>query len=232
LNKQFDSKQGLNDIELTQLYEEIERELAKHDWIAGYKHLPLVAVGGTARAVGKIHQASIDYPLAQTHNYPMSDADVMELFNQLRALPQDKRKKTNGLSKDRADVIIPGLAILTKIFQYTDAERYVICGAGLRDGVFHKLFFPEQPLHNNPLEYSIENLIALRAALLRAHTDHLRPRADQLLCSFMKVAVGEQGYALYSIAGARAYRVVATSDYCQCAQHTLYVSVHPRVEGL
>ncbi|MCM3632512.1 Ppx/GppA phosphatase family protein [Paenibacillus camelliae] len=232
LNKQFDSKQGLNDIELTQLYEEIERELAKHDWIAGYKHLPLVAVGGTARAVGKIHQASIDYPLAQTHNYPMSDADVMELFNQLRALPQDKRKKTNGLSKDRADVIIPGLAILTKIFQYTDAERYVICGAGLRDGVFHKLFFPEQPLHNNPLEYSIENLIALHTALPRAHTDHISALADQLLSILMKDDPSRQSYALYLNAAARLYRIGATIEYYQFAKHTFYLIVHSHLNGL
>jgi len=231
-NKRFDSKTGLSDEQLTELKQEIQRELSEHDWISHYKHLPLIAVGGTARAVGKIHQASIDYPFAQTHNYPILEYSASELFDQLRLMPQDKRKKTAGLSKDRADVIIPGLAILTEVFHYIQATHYVICGAGLRDGVFHKLFFPEQPLQKNPLEYSVENLIALHTALPRAHTDHVSKLADQLLSCLMKDDASKEMYAVYLNTAARLYRIGATIEYYQFAKHTFYLIVHSHLNGL
>lgn len=231
-NKRFDSKNGLSDVDLDALKSEVLQAMSEHEWITRYAHLPLIAVGGTARALGKIHQAATDYPFSQTHNYPLASQSVLELFHELRLLPQDKRKKIAGLSKDRVDVIIPGFAILTTVYQYIQATHYIICGAGLRDGVFHKLFFPEQPLQQNPLDYSVENIIALHTAIPHAHTKHISQLADQLLSCLMQHDSSKEIFRVYLNTAARLYRIGATIEYYHYEKHTFYLIVHSHLNGL
>lgn len=123
--------------------------------------LPLIAVGGTARAFGKLVHARQRYPFAQSHNYAVEGRMAGELLEVLRQLPLDKRKKFPGLSKDRADVIVPGLAVLNAIYKACMASSFLICGSGLRDGLFFSSRFAGQPLLPDVLNYSVSNLAAL-----------------------------------------------------------------------
>jgi len=231
-NKKYDSHQGLTDQQLQSLQQDVITELSKHDWITQSAHLPLIAVGGTARSLGKIHQAAIQYPFTQTHNYPIQSEQVWELFQHLRQLPQDKRKKEAGLSKDRVDVIVPGIAVMSTIFQYIQGTHYIICGAGLRDGVFHKLFFPEQPLLQHPLQYSVQNLLALHTAVPRAHVEHVSKLAVQSLQQLHNDNENLARLSLYLETAANLYRIGATIDYYDYSKHTFYLIIHSHLNGL
>lgn len=231
-NRKYDSKQGLSDADLEHIGQDVQLALGEHKWIKKYANLPLIAVGGTARALGKIHQAAVHYPFRQTHNYPITEQQVTELFEHIRLMPQDKRKKEPGLSKDRADVIVPGFAILTTIFQYIQATQYVICGAGLRDGLFHKLCFPEQPLVQNPLQYSLHNLLALHTAVPRAHIDHISGLACKLLTSLHGQEQGLEQFILYLDTASKLYRIGATIDHYDFSKHTFYLVIHSHLNGL
>lgn len=231
-NKKYDSKQGLSNEHLSNIQAEVKQALSKHDWISRYAHLPLIAVGGTARALGKIHQASVHYPFTQTHNYPIEDQQVTELFEHLRTMPQDKRKKEPGLSKDRADVIVPGFAVLTTIFNYIKSTHYIICGAGLRDGVLHKLFFPEQPLLQHPIEYSVNNLLALHTAVPKAHSEHVASLSIQLMTALQQKEPQIERLMLYLEIAAKLHRIGATIDYYDYSKHTFYLIIHSHLNGL
>ena len=231
-NKKYDSQQGLSDQQLQSMQQDVITELNKHHWISQYAELPLIAVGGTARSLCKIHQAAAHYPFTKTHNYPIPTEQVEELFQHLRQLPQDKRKKEAGLSKDRADVIVPGIAVLSTIFQYIQGSHYIICGAGLRDGLFHKLFFPEQPLLQHPLQYSVQNLIALHTAVPRAHVELVSTLAGQLLQQLHSDTSTLEQLSLYLDAAAKLYRIGATIDYYDYSKHTFYLIIHSHLNGL
>ena len=41
----------------------------------------LVAVGGSARNVARIHQAEHSYPIGGVHNYTMTNKDIDEVFD-------------------------------------------------------------------------------------------------------------------------------------------------------
>lgn len=231
-NKKYDSHQGLTDQQLHSLQQDVITELSKHEWISQYAHLPLIAVGGTARSLGKIHQAAIQYPFTQTHNYPIQSEQVWTLFQHLSQLPQDKRKKEAGLSKDRVDVIVPGIAVMSTIFQYIQGTHYIICGAGLRDGLFHKLFFPEQPLLQHPLQYSVQNLLALHTAVPRTHVEHVSKLAMQLLQHLYNGNENVAQLSLYLETAANLYRIGATIDYYDYSKHTFYLIIHSHLNGL
>ena len=64
-----------------------------------------------------------------------------------------------GLAKDRADIIVPGVLILRTVFGILQGDRYVVSGAGLRDGILRDLMAPHRPASPTALEDSIRNFI-------------------------------------------------------------------------
>ena len=91
--KRFATDGKLDDHALQQLEAAVREAIAAEPWIASMPGLPLVGIGGTARALAKIHQAHTKYPLPQTHNYGMGASDTDALFALLREAPADSSWK-------------------------------------------------------------------------------------------------------------------------------------------
>lgn len=236
MNKRFDSRDGLPDEGLKTLETIVAAAIQEHPWLVETPGLPLIGVGGTVRALGKVHQAAIDYPFRQTHNYIIEKDGVDELFHTMRALPLDRRRKLPGLSKDRADVIIPGIAILRVVYRAISACHYRICGAGLRDGLFHSTRFPNRPMLSDPLAYSLKNLSLLHTEAPKQHVmqvnrlsmdllDALKPSANTPLSS------SNEAERLLG-AASQLHRIGASIDYYDYAPHTFYLIVHSQLNGM
>ncbi|MBO9599227.1 MAG: Ppx/GppA family phosphatase, partial [Cohnella sp.] len=108
----------------------VMQQLASEPWIGQYPGLPVIGLGGTVRALAKLQQRVTDYPLPLLHGYELKADGVAARLNQLASIPVDKRKKLPGLSKDRGDVIVPGLAILLGIIKQAKSSSVIVCGAG------------------------------------------------------------------------------------------------------
>ncbi|MHA6485216.1 Ppx/GppA phosphatase family protein [Paenibacillus sp. strain BS8-2] len=232
MNKTFDSKEGLSDESLKAIETIVTAAVKEHPWIGEISGLPLIGVGGTVRALGKVHQAAIDYPLRQTHNYIIEKQGVDELFHTMRAMPLDRRRKLPGLSKDRADVIIPGIAILRVISRIIRASHYRICGAGLRDGLFHSTRFPNAPRLADPLAYSLKNLSSLHTEAPKQHVMQVN-RLSLELVDILKsqVPLAAEATRLLDTAS-QLHRIGASIDYYDYAPHTFYLIVHSQLNGM
>lgn len=44
-----------------------------------------------------------------------------------------QRRKVPGLSNERADIIVPGLAIVNALFDITASQQFLVSGCGVRD---------------------------------------------------------------------------------------------------
>lgn len=232
LNKKYDSKNGLSEQELEKLQAELFQQFNAFSWIKSNAHLPLVCLGGTARAFAKIHQADINYPYQQTHHYMINALEAEKLFTELRQRPYEDRKKKPGLSKDRVDVIVPGLAILTSVFKYMQSTHYIICGAGLRDGIFHKLLNGGEAVLSNPVRFSVNNLIALYNIVPKAHRAQVNTLSLQLfdeLKEQLHLNAGQRG--LLDIAS-QLYRIGGAIEYYEYNEHTFYIIAHSRLNGI
>lgn len=232
LNKRFCSKGMLSDENLKELEAYVTEAIRHEPWITQSPGLPLVGVGGTVRAVGKIHQAAYKYPFPLTHNYSISNQQTDELFEQLRKLPLEKRRKLPGLSKDRADVIVPGAAILRLLFRAAKATHYRICGAGLRDGLFHATRFPTHPKLNDVLEYSLNNLSALHPQAPKQHVMQVNRLALELYDVMNDIhSLPSQARILMDTAS-RLFRIGASIDYYEYARHSYYLIINSQLNGL
>lgn len=212
----------------------VMQQLASEPWIGQYPGLPVIGLGGTVRALAKLQQRITDYPLNLLHGYELRAEDVASRLDQLAAIPVDKRKKLPGLSKDRGDVIVPGLAILLGIIRHASASGLTVCGAGLRDGLFFETCVPHYKPQSaeSVLQESIRNLTALYPTAPEDHLNQVRKLAITLYERLTaKYSLPPESRLLLETA-AKLYRIGTAIDYNNSADHTYYMLLHTHWNGL
>ncbi|MFD0962275.1 Ppx/GppA phosphatase family protein [Paenibacillus chungangensis] len=233
MNKRYDSTGGMSDDTLQQLQQQVRKALQELSWVHTAPGLPLIGIGGTVRALAKRHQAAVHYPFAAPHNYMLQEGQVNEMFHHMRLLPLEDRRKLGGLSKDRADVILPGIAILRVFFETVQASHYWICGAGLRDGLFHATRFPSRPLLDDPLAYSVDNMSALHTEAPRGHVLHVNRLAMEMHDYLASICPQLDAISARLLdTASKLFKVGASIDYYDYAKHTFYLIIHAHLNGL
>ncbi|GIQ69852.1 Ppx/GppA family phosphatase [Xylanibacillus composti] len=232
MSKRFTENGELSPDGLSKLRQFISEELQQHAWAAVHPGLPLIGLGGTIRNICKIDQKQRKYSLAKTHQYEMDAPTVAAMLTQLSSLSYEQRKKVEGLSKDRVDLIVPGLTILHTIFEQIHASHYVVCGAGLRNGVFYESVFPGANALSNVLEHSVRNLISLHPAVSLDHVNQVNKLAQELYSELRPIhGYGEREATLLH-AASLLYRIGISVDLYDYQKHTFYLIAHSAIYGL
>ena len=121
----------------------------------------MIGVGGSFRNLFKITRLVKKYPLDTPHNYKMETEDFTGVYDMLKALDVDKRKKIKGLSPHRADIMPAAMAIVKAFVSHMNIERFTIGGYGLREGLMVNQALPitqEKPI-SDVLSYSLETIV-------------------------------------------------------------------------
>ncbi|RTE09242.1 Ppx/GppA family phosphatase [Paenibacillus whitsoniae] len=211
----------------------VVQAIAEHPWIRETPGLPMIGLGGTIRTLGKMSQRRKKHSLSLAHNYELRTGELREFLSLLSAMPLEKRKKIDGLSKDRADIMVPGLLIMDTIYEAAGASKVVISGSGLRDGLFYELFRPEQPVKPDVLEACLDNLLGLHPNAAVQHVRHVDRFAMQLYDALEATAGnGSSRDKELLHTAALMYRIGASVHYYQFLKHTQYVIQGVHLEGL
>lgn len=94
----------------------LSQQFSTLDWLKD-QDVALVGVGGSARNVARIHQSEHAYPISGVHNYTMSDKDIDEVYNVIRKSSRDELNNLDGLSRDRADIILPAVSVFKTLYK-------------------------------------------------------------------------------------------------------------------
>ncbi|GAA4835544.1 Ppx/GppA phosphatase family protein [Paenibacillus vulneris] len=210
----------------------VQQAVASEPWIMEHPGLPMIGLGGTIRSLCKINQKKRKYPLPLTHNYAMSAEDMNELMQWLPSLPADKRKKVDGLSKDRYDIIVPGLMILHTLYEACGASHYIISGAGLRDGLFYESYLSGQHSPCSLAERSARNLLGLHSCVPPEHLEQVADFATELFDALQGLhGLDDSSRTCLRIA-ALLYRIGVSFQYYQFSKHSFYMIANSRLDGL
>lgn len=227
------TKDGMADQEaMAKIRQMVLDALQKEPWIKGHKNLPLVGLGGTIRSVSKLDQRGRKYSLPLTHNYRIEAASVTRLIQTLGPLTPDKRKKVDGMTGSRADIIVPGMVILQTVFEYTGASHYVVSGAGLRDGLLFEALRPGRAQTDDVLEQSIRNLLALHPTIPLKHVEQVNRLALKLFDDMQDLHHLSVRSRSYLHVASLLYRIGVTIFYYDYPKHTFYLIAHSRLYGL
>ncbi len=178
----------------------VQKKFEEHvAWVKD-TNLPIIGIGGTARTFAKMDQAAKEYQLSRIHNYMVEREDFHKLAAEIQGMDFAARKKLEGLSNDRADLITAGSIIMETLMHYAKGKSLIVSGCGLRDGIFYEYYgkkYGEGAIASDVLERSVRNFLGLQEQpmthLTRVHEtalslyDQLRelhgcgPRERQLL---------------------------------------------------
>ncbi|MGG0511372.1 Ppx/GppA family phosphatase [Priestia megaterium] len=122
--------------EYEQIRQYVQAQLDDIPWISN-KKVPIIGIGGSSRNFGQLHQHLIHYPLAGIHQYEMDVSTVQEVKDNLKKLTFSELQKLEGLSKERADTILPSLEAFGLLLNLSNSSKFIISKKGLREGILY-----------------------------------------------------------------------------------------------
>ncbi|MCD8205665.1 MAG: Ppx/GppA family phosphatase [Clostridia bacterium] len=142
--------------------EYVAGELSQIDWLQSLDpDTRLIGVGGSFRNLFKINKMVRKYPLDTVHNYVMDTDDFLSVYDMIKVLDLDKKKKIKGLSAERADILPAAFAIIKSFTGHIGVSKITFSGAGLREGIMFNQANPqtmEKPI-SDVLGYSLNTLV-------------------------------------------------------------------------
>lgn len=114
----------------------IDRALAQNGWLAELKDQNFYAVGGSWRALAKIHMAEHNYSLNNVHHYTISLEDALELSKRIAGKTVlELGKYRYCISARRIKVLSLSALVLHRVLKFLKPEKLIISGYGLREGL-------------------------------------------------------------------------------------------------
>ncbi|HZW48357.1 MAG TPA: exopolyphosphatase, partial [Microvirga sp.] len=98
------------------------------------------AVGGTWRALARLHQAATDYPLHVMHGYILNPEDGLDFLHLVEEADTKTLKDIESVSEARRPLLAYGTIVLEEIIRLGEPKEVAISAFGVREGVlFDKL---------------------------------------------------------------------------------------------
>ena len=164
---------------LDKAIETADREIARVPWLAQGQGRTFYAVGGTWRALAKMHMAATNYPLRVMHGYSLPARDVIAFCEDVR-----KTKKLSALpggetvNKSRRDVLPYGAMALERLLKKVQPANVVFSVFGIREGLVYSLLSPTERAKDPLLAFATE-AAGQRARSVR-HAEELCDWTDAL----------------------------------------------------
>ncbi|MCP2036885.1 exopolyphosphatase/guanosine-5'-triphosphate,3'-diphosphate pyrophosphatase [Planomicrobium sp. HSC-17F08] len=220
--------------ELKALRKFLKEQFSILPWLKN-KKLPLIGIGGSARNLAQIHQEHIGYPVAGIHQYMMSESNVKSVHSMLLGMDFSEIQRVEGLTKDRADIIIPAIEVFVHLMDYIDTDTFALSRKGLRDGVFYEEMIKdfELSIFPNVLEESFYEL-ASDFDINLTHATHVTANATMIFRELEKCGVFslEPNDTKYIRLGSALYNLGSYIDAEASHQHTFYLLANRTIDGL
>ncbi|WKA60382.1 exopolyphosphatase [Planococcus shenhongbingii] len=234
LKQQFIKEDLPTSQELKTLRKFLKEQFQTLPWLAN-KKLPLIGIGGSARNLAQIHQEYIGYPVAGIHQYMMTAKNVKGVQNLLLSMDFPEIQRLEGLTRDRADIIIPAIEVFSYLMDYIETNKFALSRKGLRDGVFYEEMTKEFELSifPNVLEESFYELASDFDINLN-HASHVSKNAMMIFNELekCKVFVLDSKDLKYLRLGSALYNLGSYIDAEASHQHTFYLLANRTIDGL
>lgn len=121
---------------LGRLRKRLRRELAKQLPARHWGRARIIASGGTFTNLAAIHLARQGMESARTiHGTVVPRVDLEHIVDTLASMSLAERALVHGLNKERADIIVAGLAVGAEVLARIDARELVVSAYGIREGI-------------------------------------------------------------------------------------------------
>lgn len=141
----------------------------------------IYAIGGTWRAIARLHMRHIGYPLNVLHNYAIPAREVIDFCRMVLRVEPESLMAITSVAVDRRPLLAYGALVLEQLMRETRASRVVVSASGVREGLLHSLL-PAKRQAEDPLLIVAADLNRLRSRS-PSYTHELIGWTDRLFAS-------------------------------------------------
>ncbi len=218
----------------TQMENHVKSHIKKLDWLKRAEGYPVIGMGGVVRNVGKIDKQKKKYPAVSLHNYQISKKDTFQIIKKLIETPATDVTQIPGASKERADILGPGVLPLKVLMDHIHSDRFIVSGNGLRDGLFYETYFKRQgvsQIMENVLEHSLANVMK-RYHIYNAHSHHVAHLSLTLFDGLKDHHEFTEKDRLVLYVASMLHDIGMHIEYYNHHRHGFYLTIHSRVYGI
>ena len=193
----------------------------------------LIGVGGSFRSLCKLSKMVKKSPLNTVHNYRIGIEEFTNLYDMLKVLDLDKKKRIKGMSSSRADILPSALAAISSFLKYMGYQEVTISGCGLREGIMFNYAMPitiEKPI-SDVLTYSLQTLVRFYNCNQK-HVEHVVNLSVQLFKQLRVLHKFPRQYLKILKVVAMLHDAGASIKYYDYEKHTAYIILNASIYGL
>jgi exopolyphosphatase/guanosine-5'-triphosphate,3'-diphosphate pyrophosphatase len=139
------------------------------------------AIGGTWRALARLHMRQTGYPLHVTHGYSLAAKEALEFAELVRRVDPETLDHVEVVSKARRPLLPYGALVLAEVLSIGKPKRVVISVLGVREGLLYELLDLDAR-RQDPLISAARDLNRLRSRSPR-HGEELIDWTDRFMDS-------------------------------------------------
>jgi exopolyphosphatase / guanosine-5'-triphosphate,3'-diphosphate pyrophosphatase len=115
----------------------VKKMLIKAGWKGIERGLPFYLVGGSWRALARLHMHLTDYPLPVLHHYAMPPQAAVRLVRAVSRIDRKALKAIEALSSTRIPALGDAAALLATLARQLGSSALVVSAFGLREGLLY-----------------------------------------------------------------------------------------------
>jgi len=233
VTEKFGNGQPLTNDQLEEMFEYIDRELKKNTRHVLLEPHMLIGSGGTFTALAEMLMASKGQSGMPVRGCEINRADVRHMLDRLRKMPTEARRSLPGLSPDRADIIVAGVAIVDRLMRHFDLNRVTIHDRGVRDGLLLEMIDRQSGIVNDATvdrELAIDRF-ATTCGVDLTHVRHVAKLAGEIFAQLAGPFGLDAKDRVLLEAAARLQDVGYLINYEQHHKHSYYLILNSRLPG-
>ncbi len=122
----------------------VDSELARVDWLEKGRGRDFYVIGGTWRALARLHMTQTNYPLSVMHNYRINADDALRFSALLDHQSQSSLAGIRDISSARRETIPYGALVLERLIKQMKPRAVVVSVFGIREGLLYSLLSEEE----------------------------------------------------------------------------------------
>lgn len=231
LTKQFNLSDRILHENIEKLNNFIDENLSKVSWLKETDFNNLIGIGGSMRTLGKIDRKRKRYPIDISHNYIFYDYDLHEIYNALRSKDLKQRYRMDGLSKERADIIVAASSLFLRVVENLGINEIKVSGKGLREGILFHYIEEKYGDIGNILDYSINGVLE-NHNVNKEHAAHVYNLAVKLYNSLKPIHHLPEEYEDILKTAAYLHDCGISIRYYDHHIHSFYIILNSMITGL
>jgi exopolyphosphatase/guanosine-5'-triphosphate,3'-diphosphate pyrophosphatase len=134
----------------------VDAEFSKVPWLEKGRGRDFYAIGGTWRALARLHMIQTDYPLSVMHNYRIPAEEALKFSALLDHQSQSSLAGIRDISSARRETVPYGALVLERLIKQMKPRSLVISVLGIREGLLYSLLSDEEREKDPLLEACVD----------------------------------------------------------------------------